>query len=135
MIDDEGEEKEDQDGGEKKAEVKKDTSHAPDLLEGPSINQMSELLRGLRDTTLPEGGIQHFIRHIPVHVESHLRQLFFSLKNNCLGRVVLCCFVFLLCCVALPFFLSILWMIKSCSYKCRGILHTTISYHPPQYQI
>ena len=30
----------------------------------------------------------------------------FSLKNNCLGRVVLCCFVFLLCCVALSFFLS-----------------------------
>ena len=24
--------------------------------------------------------------------------------NNCLGRVVLCCFVFLLCCVALPSF-------------------------------
>ena len=26
----------------------------------------------------------------------------FFLKNNCFGRVVLCCFVFLLCCVALP---------------------------------
>ena len=26
----------------------------------------------------------------------------FSLKNNCFGQVVLCCFVFLLCCVALP---------------------------------
>ena len=35
--------------------------------------------------------------------EFHPRQ-FFSLKNNCLGQVVLCCFVFLLCCVALPCF-------------------------------
>ena len=38
----------------------------------------------------------------------------FSLKNNCLGRVVLCCFVFLLCSVALSFSLSISWIIKSC---------------------
>ena len=38
--------------------------------------------------------------------DTYLRQLF-SLKNNCFGRVVLCCFVFLLYCVALPFFLSI----------------------------
>ena len=44
--------------------------------------------------------------------KSHLRQLIFSLKNNCFGRVVLCCFVFLLCCVALSFFLSISWMTK-----------------------
>ena len=55
MIDDEGDEKEDQDGGEKKADIKKDTSHAPDLLEGPSINQISELCRGLGDTTGGEG--------------------------------------------------------------------------------
>ena len=34
------------------------------------------------------------------------------LENNCLGRVVLCCFVFLLCSVSLPFFLSISWMIS-----------------------
>ena len=27
----------------------------------------------------------------------------FSLKNDCLGRVVLCCFVVLLCCVVLSF--------------------------------
>ena len=26
----------------------------------------------------------------------------FSLKNDCVGRVVLRCFVFLMCCVALP---------------------------------
>ena len=40
--------------------------------------------------------------------------VFFSLKNTCLGRVVLRWFVFLSCCVALPnFFLSILMMIKS----------------------
>ena len=32
--------------------------------------------------------------------ESHPRQLIFSLKNDCLGRVVLYFFVFLLCCVA-----------------------------------
>ena len=36
------------------------------------------------------------------YMQSHPRQLIFSLKNNCLWRVVLCCFVFLLCCVALP---------------------------------
>ena len=36
----------------------------------------------------------------------------FFFEKYCLGRVVLCCFVFLLCCVALPFFLSISWIIK-----------------------
>ena len=37
--------------------------------------------------------------------------------SGCFGRVVLCCFVFLLCCVALPFFSSVSWMIvKSCKY-------------------
>ena len=36
----------------------------------------------------------------------------FSLKNTCLGRAVLCCFVFLLCCVTLSFFLSISLMIE-----------------------
>ena len=33
-------------------------------------------------------------------------------------RVVLCCFVFLLCCVALSFFLSISWMVKSYTVDC-----------------
>ena len=42
---------------------------------------------------------------------------FLAYVNNCLGRVVLCSFVFLLCCVALPFFLSISWMIKSCNFS------------------
>ena len=37
MLDEEGEEKEETDG--EKVEVKRDTSHAPDLLEGPSVNQ------------------------------------------------------------------------------------------------
>ena len=52
----------------------------------------------------------------------------FSLKNNCLNW--LCCFVFL-CCIALPFFLSISWMIKSytsiyitsiCTYQLHTVL-------------
>ena len=47
----------------------------------------------------------------------------FFFENNCLGRVVLCCFVFLLCCVALPYFLSISWMIKSC--RCMGECYIT----------
>ena len=43
----------------------------------------------------------------------------FFFEKYCLGRVVLCCFVFLLCCVALPFFLSISWMIKK--VMCWGL--------------
>ena len=43
MIDDEGEEKEATDGKDsKKSEVKRDTTHAPDLLEGPSVDHISE---------------------------------------------------------------------------------------------
>ena len=41
MIDDEGE-KDEPDHGDKRSEVKRDTSHAPDLLEGPSVNHTSE---------------------------------------------------------------------------------------------
>ena len=37
------------------------------------------------------------------------------------GRVVLCYFVFLLCYVALPYFLSILCVIKSCTCTCTCI--------------
>ena len=41
--------------------------------------------------------------HVCEHVGSNpLEAANFSLKKDCLGRVVLCCFVFLLCCVALP---------------------------------
>ena len=40
MLDEEGEEA---DGADKRSEIKKDTSHAPDLLDGPSINQTSRL--------------------------------------------------------------------------------------------
>ena len=51
-----------------------------------------------------------------VHVHVPPEAAFFF-EKYCLGRVVLCCFVFLLCCVTLPFFLSISWMIKkSCMY-------------------
>ena len=35
-----------------------------------------------------------------------------ALKNDCFGQVVLCCFVFLWCCVALPCHSKHLWMIK-----------------------
>lgn len=37
MLDEEGEEKDEVDG--EKMEGKRDTSHAPDLLEGPNVNQ------------------------------------------------------------------------------------------------
>ena len=47
-----------------------------------------------------------------VHIQP---EAVFFFENNCFGRIVLCCFVFLLCCVALPFFPSISWMIKSCT--------------------
>ena len=36
--------------------------------------------------------------------ESHPRKPIFSLKNDCLGRVVLSCFVFLLCCCCVALF-------------------------------
>ena len=44
MIGDDGEEKDEPDVGKsKRSEVKRDTSHARDLLEGPSVNQTSEI--------------------------------------------------------------------------------------------
>ena len=49
-------------------------------------------------------------------------QVFFLRKNICFGRVVLCCFVFLLCCVALPclsFLASHGWL-RSCTSASRA---------------
>ena len=44
MVGDEGEDKDEPDVvRDKRSEVKKDTSHARDLLEGPSINHTSEI--------------------------------------------------------------------------------------------
>ena len=44
MLDEEGEDKDEMDVGVRREEVKRDTSHAPDLLEGPSINQNSKCI-------------------------------------------------------------------------------------------
>ena len=52
---------------------------------------------------MPSSFVCAMVLHVYMY-ESHQSQFF--LKNNCLERVVLCCFVFLLCCVALSFFLS-----------------------------
>ena len=42
MVDDEGERDEAEYFRERKPELKRDTNHAPDLLEGPSINHSRE---------------------------------------------------------------------------------------------
>ena len=57
--------------------------------------------------------------------ESHSRQLYnFSLKNDCFGQVVLCCFAFLLCCWCCLAFLSISWRIVHAYSPIINIAHT-----------
>ena len=62
-----------------------------------------------------EGGKEVLLRSPKLVAESHTQPP--TYVRIC-GRVVLCCFVFLLCCVALPFFLSISWMIKVMYIAC-----------------
>ena len=51
-----------------------------------------------------------------------IRTANYSLKNDCFGRVVLCCFAFLLCCYCCCLaFLSISWSDCSCTILGLGV--------------